>query len=201
MAGLETDYTGCKFHALRVVRLVGHVKHGRNFVKVWQCQCLCGNTLDVDQSALTKGQKPACKTCRRGPCVICSAPIKNDDWGVKRNTCSDECQHQQIKAKHKRRYYKLIELNPNHNKQRHKKRQLADQLYEKKRYQMRIKRLNALPQKQRQALIQKQNEYSKLWRSNYVKKLKGAEPYKYLQYRSAMNAYFRRWYKTNKPRT
>ncbi|MCF6442852.1 hypothetical protein L1077_25855 [Pseudoalteromonas luteoviolacea] len=198
MAGLEVDYTGCKFHALTVLHLAGTVKHGRNNVKVWLCECVCGKTLDVDQASLLKGQKPACKTCRRGPCVICGAPIDNDDWGVKRNTCSDVCQKEQRRQNGRRSYYKLIELDPDHNKKRHKARQAADPLYEKKRYQLRLKRLNALPEKQRQAVIQKQNEYTNLWRSNYVKRLKAEDYPAYLKYRSAMNAYFRQWYKAHK---
>jgi predicted nucleic acid-binding Zn ribbon protein len=195
-----SDYTGYKFHALTVLHLVGTVKHGRNNVKIWLCECVCGKTLEVDQASLIKGQKPACKTCRRGPCVICGAPIENDDWGVKRNTCSDKCQHDQTKARHRKRYYKLIELDPDHNKKRHKARQLADPLYEKKRYQLRLKRLNALPEKQRQALIKKQNEYTNLWRSAYVKKLKIEDPEAYIRYRKAANAYYRRWYRENKKR-
>ncbi|WP_299011324.1 hypothetical protein [uncultured Shewanella sp.] len=147
---------------------------------------------------MLKGQKPACKTCRRGPCVICGAPIDNDDWSVKRNTCSDVCQHEQLKARHRRHYYTLIERDPEHNKKRHKDRQLADPLYEKKRYQRRMVRLNALPEVQRQAIIQKQNEYTRLWRSNYVKQLKETDYSQYLKYRAAMNAYFRRWYKQNR---
>jgi len=197
MSGYEVDYTGYRFNALRVVRLVGFVQHGRNRVKVYSCVCLCGNMLDVDQGALVKGQKPACKTCRRGPCVICGAPIDNDDWGVKRNTCSDKCQHDQTKAKHRKRYYKLIELNPDHNKERHKARKLSDPLYEQKRYQRRLERLNALPDVQRQAIIQKQNEYSNLWRSTYVAQLKTTDHDSYLRYRAAMNAYFRQWYRQN----
>lgn len=197
MAGIETDYTGYRFHALRVLRLVGRVQHGRNLVKVWLCECLCSKTLEVDQGSLVKGLKPACKTCRRGPCVICAAPIENDDWGVKRNTCSAVCQREQLKAKHLRRYYKLIALNPEHNKERHQARKLADPLFEKKRYQLRLVRLNKLPEIQRQALIQKQNEYTNLWRSSYVKKLKRTDYQAYLYYRAAANAYFRRWYRLN----
>lgn len=192
---IEVDYTGCKFHALTVLYLAGTVRHGRNNVKVWHCRCICGNTLEVDQAALVKGQKPACKTCRRGPCVICGSPIENDEWGVKRNTCSAECRHEQTKAKNRRQYYRLIERNPDHNKERHRARSLRDPDYEKKRYQLRLKRLNAMPEKERQALIQKQNEYTTLWRSKYVKKLKMEDPEGYKRYRSSMNAYFRQWYK------
>jgi hypothetical protein len=91
---IEVNYSGYRFHALTVIAQVGIVKHGRNIVKMWACVCICGNELEVDQSSLVKGQKPACKTCRRGPCVICAAPIENDEWGVKRTTCSDVCQHE-----------------------------------------------------------------------------------------------------------
>jgi hypothetical protein len=194
------DYTGCRFHALTVVAQVGTVKHGRNNVKLWACTCICGNELVVDQAALVKGQKPACKPCRRGPCVICGRRIENEDWGVKRNTCSDSCQREQLKAKAKRRYYKLIKLDPEHNKKRHRARQLADPNYEKKRYQLRLKRLNALPEKERKAAIQKQNEYHKFWRTNYVKNLKANDYDAYIKYRKAANAYFRRWYKEFKSR-
>ena len=197
---IEVDYSGYRFHALTVTTQVGIVKHGRNNVKIWACVCICGNELEVDQSSLVKGQKPACKTCRRGPCVICGAPIENDDWGVKRTTCSDYCQGEQLKAKHKRRYYKLLSLNPEHNKKRHKARQLADPDYEKKRYQRRLTRLNALPNIERQAAIQKQNEYTNLWRSDYVKNLKATDVEAYIRYRKSANAYFRRWYKEFKKR-
>jgi hypothetical protein len=91
---IEVNYSGYRFHTLTVIAQVGIVKHGRNIVKMWACVCICGNELEVDQSSLVKGQKPACKTCRRGPCVICAAPIENDEWGVKRTTCSDVCQHE-----------------------------------------------------------------------------------------------------------
>ncbi|MCS6259862.1 hypothetical protein G3479_11450 [Shewanella baltica] len=198
MAGIESDYAGRSFNALRVIRCVGRVQHGRNAVKVWLCRCLCGNTLEVDQASLVKGLVPACKTCRRGPCVICGAPIINDDWGVKRTTCSDLCQREQLKAKHKRRYYKLIALNPEHNKQRHSARRAADPLYEQKRYQLRLKRLIALPVTQRQLIIKKQNEYSNVWRSAYVKKLKETDYNAYLTYRKTVNAYFINWYRKNK---
>ena len=198
MAGIEHDYTNHYFSALRVIRCVGRVQHGRNAVKVWLCRCICGNTLEVDQGSLVKGLVPACKTCRRGPCVICGAPIVNDDWGVKRTTCSELCQREQLKAKHKRRYYKLIALNPEHNKQRHSARRLADPLYEQKRYQLRLKRLRALPADQQQHIIQKQNEYSNVWRSAYVKKLKESDYKAYISYRKTVNAYFRNWYKKNK---
>lgn len=199
MAGIEKDLSGRHFNALTVIRLVGKVTHGRNQVKVWLCECLCSKTLKADQGSLVKGLKPACKTCRRGPCVICAAPIDNDDWGVKRNTCSAECQREQLKAKHLRRYYKLIKNNPDHNKERHQSRKLADPLFEKKRYQLRLDRLNKLPENQRQALIQKQNEYTNLWRSSYVTKLKITDFQAYLRYRAAANAYFRRWYRLNQP--
>lgn len=192
---IEVDYTGCKFNALTVVRLVGTVKHGRNNVKVWSCACICGNELEVDQCSLVKGLKPACKDCRRGPCVICGAPVISDDWGVKRNTCSSFCQSEQNKAKHLRRYYKLIKLNPNHNKERHKARKLANPNYEINRYQLRLNRLNALSENERQAIIQKQNEYSNLWKSAYIKNLKATDIEAYERHRKATNAYFRRWYK------
>jgi predicted nucleic acid-binding Zn ribbon protein len=197
---IEVDYSGYRFHALTVVTQVGIVKHGRNNVKIWACVCICGNELEVDQGSLVKGQKPACKTCRRGPCVICGVPIENDEWGVKRTTCTDLCQREQLKAKHKRRYYKLISLDPDHNKKRHRARQLADPDYEKKRYQLRLKRLNALPESLRQAAIQKQSEYTNLWRSDYVKNLKTTDVEAYKTYRKAANAYFRRWYKEFKKR-
>lgn len=198
MAGIERDYTNHYFNSLHVLRCVGRVQHGRNAVKVWLCRCICGNTLEVDQGSLVKGQVPACKTCRRGPCVICGAPIVNDEWGVKRTTCSDICQHDQTKARHKRHYYKLIELNPDHNKQQHHARRAADPLYEQKRYQLRLKRLSALPAHQQQIITQKQNEYSRVWRSAYVKKLKESDYKAYLSYRKAVNAYFRNWYRKNK---
>jgi len=201
MAGIERDYTDHYFHSLRVLRCVGRVQHGRNAVKVWLCRCLCGNTLEVDQAALVKCRVPACKTCRRGPCVICGAPIVNDEYGVNRTTCSSACQHEQTKARHKRSYYKLIELNPDHNKQRHNARKLADPLYEQKRYQLRLKRLHALPAHQQQLIIQKQNEYSNIWRATYVKKLKESDYKAYLAYRNTVNAYFRNWYRKNKLKT
>ncbi|MFT7054098.1 MAG: hypothetical protein ACJAU1_001656 [Psychromonas sp.] len=191
---IEVDYSGSKFHALTVVRQVGSVKHGRNNVKVWACVCICGNELEVDQNSLVKGLKPACKTCRRGPCVICCAPVANDDWGVKRNTCSDDCQREQTSARHSKYYYHLIEKDPDHNKKRHSARQLADPNYEHKRYQNRLKRLDALPEIDRQAVIQKQNEYTNLWRSGYINNLKLNDVDAYKRYRKAANAYFRRWY-------
>ncbi|MDI5834440.1 hypothetical protein, partial [Shewanella xiamenensis] len=79
------------------------------------------------------------------------------------------CQSEQLKAKHKRRYNKLTALNPDHNKQRHSARRAADPLYEQKRYQLRLKRLHALPATQQHLIIQKQKEYSNVWRSAYVK--------------------------------
>ncbi len=197
MAGLEIDYAGCKFNSLTVIRQTGRVLHGRNYVKIWLCACICGNELKVDQGALVKGQKPACKTCRRGPCVICGAPIENDEWGVKRSTCSEACQRKQTNNKHSRRYYRLIANNPDHNKEHHRARSLADPLYEQKRYRRRLARLNRLPEEPRQSVIKKQNEYVNLWKSNYVKNLKLNDHEKYLRYRAGVNAYFRRWYKLN----
>jgi hypothetical protein len=85
--------------------------------------------------------------------------------------------------------------NPNYNKDRHKARQIADPNYERKRYQMRLQRLLALPEIDRQEAIQKQNEYVNFWRSNYIKKLKLEDEVAYKKYRAAANAYFRRWYK------
>ncbi len=198
MTWQESDYTGKKMWSLTVIRQSGVVQHGRNKVKIWHCRCVCGNVLDVDQAALVKGQKPACKTCRRGPCVICGSPIENDDWGVKRTTCSAECQREQLKAKHKRRYYKLIERDPEHNKKVYRHRKNLDPDHNKKRYQRRMALLNAMPEKARREIIQKQNEYTTLWRSKYVKDLKANDPEAYQKYRAACNAYFRRWYKQNR---
>lgn len=92
--------------------------------------------------------------------------------GVKRTTCPDYCQRKQSKARHNRRYYKLVSLNPEYNKEHYKARQLANPDYERKRYQLRLIRFNALPENQQQEVIQKENEYANLRRSNYIMKLK-----------------------------
>lgn len=198
MPGLEVDLTGQKFGWLTVVRLVGKVQHGRNMVKMWSCVCGCGNELEVDQASLKKGQVPACKTCRRGPCVVCFEPITNESYSVKRNTCSDECHHEKIKEKSRRRYYKLIELDPEHNKKRHRQRVLADPDYNKKRYQRRMEKFKKLPEKIQQKIIKKQNEYSRAWKSDYIKHLKKTDPEGYRVYRARRNYYFRNWYKQMK---
>ena len=195
MSGLERDLTGLRFNALTVVRMVGKVQHGRNMVKVWSCVCICGNELEVDQASLKKGQVPACKTCRRGPCVICSKPITNPNYAVKRNTCSDVCRKEQIRAKHRRRYHKQIELDPEHNKKRYQERLAKDPDMNKKRYQRWLKRLYAMPPTIRQEIINKQNEYSQIWQSNYVKDLKANHPEDYQQYRERINYYMRNLYK------
>ena len=133
MTGRTIDLDGQIFGKLTVIRRVRRVKHGRNNVSVWLCRCLCGNELEVTQTDLRKGLKPSCRACRHDPCIICGVPILNTDIEAKQNTCSDECQHEQLKKKHKRRYEKITKEDPDYNKKRHAYRMINDDNYRNKR--------------------------------------------------------------------
>lgn len=93
---------GDQYSKLTVVSLVSTVKHGRNNVKKWRCRCECGRELEVDQGSLVKGCVPACKVCRRGPCVICGAKITDESFGVKRTTCSEICRKELLRRRSRR---------------------------------------------------------------------------------------------------
>ena len=146
MAGKEVDLTGQRFGQLYVHSLKGLVTHGRNRIKVWACVCDCGEKLTCRHDDLRKGIIPACDICRRGPCTVCGKAITNKAYSVKRNTCSDECANKQRRARDRKRYYKIIKENPEHNKVKHVERITKDPDYNKKRYKRKIALRCMLPE-------------------------------------------------------
>ena len=164
------------------IRKVGIVKHGRNNVAIWLCRCGCGNILEVDQGSLTKGIVAACKTCRRGPCVICGAKITNEEYSVKRNTCSDICRAEQVKQKHRRFYSNCVEKDKDYNKKRWAHRLEKDFNLNKKRYQSYKERLLKLPTHERDKTIKKLNHMANMWRRNWIKRAKVECPEAYHQF-------------------
>lgn len=60
--GAYHDYTGLRFGRLIVVRDTGMRKFGR---VVWECQCDCGNTVNVSSIQLTNGNTKSCGCLRR----------------------------------------------------------------------------------------------------------------------------------------
>ena len=182
MVGIESDYTDHKFNALTVIRLVGTVKHGRNNVKVWLCCCDCGRTLEVDQASLLKGHVPACKVCRRGPCVICGSDITDESFSVKRNTCSEACKKEQLRRRHLKRYNKLVSENPNHNKERYQERLAANPNIGKEKYTKKKERESKLSEEEVALIKAKENKASTESRSKWREKTKAEDPEVYEEF-------------------
>ncbi|BCE02931.1 hypothetical protein [Marinicellulosiphila megalodicopiae] len=188
--------SGEHFGNLTVIKNVALVKHGRNNVKIWLCKCACGNTVEIDQTSLKKGLILACKTCRRGPCVICGGKINDDSFSVKRNTCSEICRKQQINNKHLKRYIKQVADDPDHNKKRYQQRLESDENYNKHRYEKKLERISKLSQKEQKLIKSKENKATSEWRSKYVQNLKETDPVKYAKYiersRRALRMHYQR---------
>lgn len=168
-----------KFNALTVIRQSGTVKHGRNNVKVWLCRCDCGETLEVDQNSLKKGTVPACKICRRGPCVICGSKITDPTFSVKRNTCSEACRKEQKRRSGRKRYAKLTNEDPDHNKNRYKQRLDANPDFNKIKYQRKKLRFNTLDNDQKAVINKKNSAYTTAWRKRWLEMVKSDSPEKY----------------------
>lgn len=168
-----------KFEALTVIKQSGLVKHGRNNVKIWLCQCDCGETLEVDQNSLVKGIVPACKICRRGKCVICGGKITDPSFSVKRNTCSEMCRKEQQRRRHRKRYAKLTANDPNYNKIRYRLRLDNIPDYNKVRYLSFKKRLLHMNEEQASALISKMTRQSNEWRKKWRIQTKQLNPEEY----------------------
>lgn len=192
--GREVDLTGLIFGKLCVHSLVGLVTHGRNKIKVWLCVCDCGRKIKCRQDDLRKGIIPACRVCRRGPCVICGSAITNELYGVKRNTCSDLCQELQTKAKHKKSYRTLMEREPNYNRERYFNRILKDPDFNKKRYARKLMQRAKLPESERDRLNKAEYQQSNDWRKRWTKAVKNNAPQRYESFRAKNNARYKRWY-------
>lgn len=166
---------------LTVIRQAGEVVHGRNKVKVWLCQCSCDRKtlLEVDQTSLKKGLVAACNVCRRGPCVICGSPITDERYSVKRNTCSDACKKEQTKRRHRKRYQKLTDENPGHNKERYAERIQQDPGLNKRHYQAKQARIKKLPDDVQQVARQRAFDTSNDWRSRWREESKRNDPEAY----------------------
>ncbi len=179
MAGVETDYTNVRFKQLQAIKVVRRIQHGRNSIKVWLCICNCGNTLEVDQSQLTKGAITACKTCRREPCVVCGSLITDDSSSVKRNTCDEVCKKELVRSRQRLDYAKNTLQNPNFNKEQHEQRVHQNPNYNKRRYQKKLARLEQLPEKERDAILKRESQQSSQWLINWRERAKIENPKAY----------------------
>ncbi|SMF80667.1 hypothetical protein [Pseudobacteriovorax antillogorgiicola] len=173
---------GDTYSSLTLIREVGSVKHGRNNVKVWLCQCTCGRQLDVNQASLVKGEVPACKVCRRGPCVICGSEIENESFSVKRNTCSEECRKEQARRKSLKAYSKKVLKAPAHNREIYQRRLENDPAHNKERYARMKEREKDLSQEARDAIRTKRNRDSNNWRRLWLEEIKEKDPKKYQEW-------------------
>jgi hypothetical protein len=184
---------GMKIAALTLIRQTGQVRHGRNLVNVWLCRCDCGRTLTADQNALVKMQIPACKTCRRGPCVICSKDIENDEWSVKRNTCSDECFKENRRRKERLNLVKRAAQDPELHRRHYQAALTRDPEHNKKRYQRKLEKLAQLPDNERLAILKKEWQKSNEWAKRRRQWLKDNDPQGYEQFLLIRRAYYRKW--------
>jgi hypothetical protein len=184
---------GMSISALTLLRSVGQVRHGRNSVNVWLCQCDCGRTLEADQNSLLKGQIPACKTCRRGPCIICGKPIENDEWSVKRNTCSEECFKENKRRKGRVSYAKRAARDPEFHSKHYQAALNRDPGHNKKRYQRKLERLAKLPEHERLNILRKMAQQSNYWAKCRRQWLKENDPQGYEQFLLIRRAYYRKW--------
>jgi predicted nucleic acid-binding Zn ribbon protein len=185
---------GMKIAALTLIRQTGQIRHGRNLVNVWLCQCSCGRTLDVDQESLVKGMIPACKTCRRGPCVICGKEIDNDEWSVKRNTCSDECYRENRRVRGRLSLANRVARDPEFHKKHYQAALTRDSEHNKKRYQRKLERLAKLPEHERLNILRKMAQQSNDWAKRRRQWLKENDPLGYEQFLLIRRAYYRKWY-------
>lgn len=168
-----------RFGKLTVTKLAGTVKHGRNNINVWLCRCDCGNTLEVDQNSLRKGQVPACKTCRRAPCIVCGGEITNESYSVLRKTCSEECKKEHLRNKSLKRYKKLTFENPDHNKERWQIKKQKNPNLCQQRYQRELELRANKPIEVQQLEKQKRNKASIEWRKKWRQRVKETDPEAY----------------------
>jgi hypothetical protein len=172
-------YQGYKIGALTAHNIVGRVYHGRNSVNVWLCQCDCSRMLEIDQNSLLKGIVLACKVCRRGPCVVCDKDITNDEYSVKRNTCSDDCYKENRRRRSRESYRRRADADPYFNRKHYQSALARDPDHNKKRYRRLLKRIALMPDIERKAFLKKQYDASNTWTVNKRTFLKLCDPFGY----------------------
>ncbi|MER2494413.1 hypothetical protein [Catenovulum sediminis] len=189
------SYQGYRTGALTAYRVVGHVLHGRNRVNIWLCQCDCSRMIKLTQTDLLKGIIPACKVCRRGPCVVCGEDITNEDYGVKRNTCSDDCFKQNRRNKQNIALQKRAAADPEFHKKHYQAALQRDPEHNKKRYQRKLEKLNKMTPGERQAFLHKEYKASNKWNAAKRAFLKENDPIGYEAYlkkcREAHNKHYK----------
>lgn len=152
-----------RFGQLTAYLVVGTVRHGRNNVNIWECQCDCGRIINVDQNSLFKLAVPACKVCRRGPCVVCGSDITNEEYSLKRNTCSDECWRENRRIKQRASYKIRASKDPDFHKKHYQAALARDPDHNKKRYQKKLEKLKAMSEEDRRAFLDKEYKICNEW--------------------------------------
>lgn len=150
------DLTGQRFGKLLVLNSTGRKRETLSKeALLWLCQCDCGRQEEIPQlyipstpsKALRRGAKWACSVCSRGRCEICNGEILTDQFlGV----CSQVCHYERRRLNYRNHYYRLVEKNPNLNKERWEKKMLRlesdpdlkEQFLEKERLRDALRRQN-----------------------------------------------------------